>query len=87
MGVTKANLVQRLARQFPSIVRADVREMIALFLKAMRDGLHSGDSVKLRDFGVLRVRVRSTKKARNPRTGASVVVVPKKVPSSSRAGH
>jgi integration host factor subunit beta len=78
--MTKGELVQRLARQFPGIRREDARMMIDLFLDSMKDGLRSGDTVELRDFGVLRVRTRATRKARNPRTGSSVVVAPKKVP-------
>jgi integration host factor subunit beta len=78
--MTKGELVQRLARQFPGIRREDARVMIDLFLDSMKEGLKSGDTVELRDFGVLRVRARSTRKARNPRTGSSVVVAPKKVP-------
>ncbi len=78
--MTKGELVQRLARQFPGIRREDARVMIDLFLDSMKTGLRSGDTVELRDFGVLRVRTRATRKARNPRTGSSVVVAPKKVP-------
>ncbi|MGC8499587.1 MAG: HU family DNA-binding protein [Leptospirillia bacterium] len=78
--MTKGELVQRLARQFPGIRREDARTMIDLFLESMKEGLSSGDTVELRDFGVLRVRTRATRKARNPRTGTSVVVGPKKVP-------
>ena len=78
--MTKGELVQRLARQFPGIRREDARIMIDLFLDSMKEGLRTGDTVELRDFGVLRVRTRATRKARNPRTGSSVVVAPKKVP-------
>ncbi|MDA8027527.1 MAG: integration host factor subunit beta [Nitrospiraceae bacterium] len=78
--MTKGELVQRLARQFPGIRREDARVMIDLFLDSMKEGLRSGDTVELRDFGVLRVRTRATRKARNPRTGSSVLVAPKKVP-------
>ncbi len=80
MAVKKADLVQRLARQFPGIRMNDAREMIDLFLESMREGLGSGDTVELRDFGVFRVRTRSSRKARNPRTGVSVIAVPKKIP-------
>ncbi|MCL5954077.1 MAG: integration host factor subunit beta [Nitrospirae bacterium] len=78
--MTKGELVQKLARQFPGIRREDARIMIDLFLESMKEGLREGDTVELRDFGVLRVRTRSERKARNPRTGTSVVVGSKKVP-------
>ncbi len=78
--MTKGELVQKLARQFPGIRREDARIMIDLFLESMKEGLREGDTVELRDFGVLRVRMRSERKARNPRTGTSVLVGSKKVP-------
>lgn len=77
--MTKSDLVKRLARQFPGIRNEDARVTIDLFLAAMKEGLKSGDTVELRDFGVLRVRSRSTRKGRNPRTGETVSVPARKV--------
>ena len=76
--MTKSDLVQRIARQFPGISRQDARVMVDLFLEGMKKGLMSGDTVELRDFGVLRVRTRAPRKGRNPKTGASVMVDEKK---------
>lgn len=77
--MTKSDLVKRLARQFPGVRKEDARVTIDLFLTAMKKGLASGDTVELRDFGVLRVRSRSTRKGRNPRTGETVSVAAKRV--------
>ena len=60
--MTKSDLVQRIARQFPGISRQDARVMVDLFLEGMKKGLMSGDTVELRDFGVLRVRTRAPRK-------------------------
>ena len=76
--MTKSELIIRLARQFPGIRREDAREMMDLFLEAMREGLRSADTVELRDFGVLRIRSRAPRKARNPKTGQKVLVEAKK---------
>ena len=78
--MTKSDLVKRLARQFPGIQKEEARVTIDLFLTAMKEGLASGDTVELRDFGVLRVRSRSTRKGRNLRTGETVSVATRKVP-------
>ena len=64
--MTKSELIIRLARQVPGIRREDARELMDLFLEAMREGLRSGDTVELRYFGVLRIRTRSARRARNP---------------------
>ena len=76
--MTKSELTQRLARQFPGIRREDAREMMDLFLEAMKEGLRSGDTVELRDFGVLRIRSRASRTGRNPKTGEKVLVEAKK---------
>jgi len=77
--MTKSDLVKRLVRQFPGIRNEDTRIMLDLFLAAMKEGLKSGDTVELRDFGVLRVRSRSTRKGWNPKTGETVSVAARKV--------
>ena len=79
--MTKSDLVKHLARQFPGIRNEDARVTINLFLAAMMEGLKSGDTVELRDFGVFRVRDRAPRKGRNPRTGEKVKVPAKKVVS------
>ena len=78
--MTKSDLIQRLSRQFPGLTLNESSEIIDLFFEAMKKGLVTGDTVEMRDFGVLRVRTRATRKARNPRTGAKVMVEAKKVP-------
>ena len=46
----------------------------------MKEGLNSGDTVELRDFGVLSIRnMQNTRKARNPRTGKKVMVDARRV--------
>ena len=40
--MTKSDLVQRIARQFPGISRQDARVMVDLFLEGMKKGLMSG---------------------------------------------
>lgn len=78
--MTKSDIVKRLSRQFPDLTITESREIIDLFLDAMKEGLKTGDTVEMRNFGVLRVRTRATRKARNPRTGEKVMVDSKKVP-------
>lgn len=78
--MTKSDLIKLLSHQFPGITKNDSRQIIDLFLEDMKDGLKTGDTIEMRDFGVLRVRTRESRKARNPRTGEKVVVNSKKVP-------
>ena len=75
----KSDLMKQLGRQFPEISLAEARLLMDLFLQGMKEGLKSGDTIELRDFGVLRVRLRPERNSRNPKTGEKIVAHPKKV--------
>ena len=77
--MTRSELARRLSRQFPGIAASDARGILDLFLSAMKEGLESGDTVELRDFGVLRIRDKKRRNGRNTRTGEKVDVPAKKV--------
>jgi nucleoid DNA-binding protein len=44
--MTKSSLIKRLSRQFPGISVIEAKEMIDLFLAAMKDGLNSDDTIE-----------------------------------------
>ena len=75
----KSDLIKQMSRQFSEISLADARFLIDLFLQGMKEGLKSGDTIEFRDFGVLRVRNRPARQARNPKTGEKLVTDPKRV--------
>ena len=77
--MTRRDLAKRLGRKFPGITGTDARELLDLFLDAMKAGLRSGDTVEIRDFGVLRVKKSSPRNARNPRSGETFTTKTKNV--------
>lgn len=77
--MTKSDLVKRLSRQFSGLTVAEARDVLELFLSAMKEGLESGDTVELRDFGVLRLRERAARRDRNPKTGETLKIQAKTV--------
>ena len=50
-----------------------------MFLDEIIGELAQGNRIELRDFGVLEIRQRAARKARNPRTGAVAFVPAKNV--------
>ncbi len=72
-SLTKFDLVKRLAHHFPGITIHESREITELFIESMKEGLKTGDTVEMRDFGVLRIRSRTSRKARNPKNGSKCV--------------
>ncbi|MHB8544275.1 MAG: HU family DNA-binding protein [Leptospirales bacterium] len=57
-SLTKSELAKRLSHHFPGLTITESREIIDLFLNSMKECLKVGDTVEMRDFGVLRVRSR-----------------------------
>lgn len=76
------------ARHAPGSIRGEARRIDARLVESMIDivldqisaALERGDRVEIRGFGAFSVRSRGARTGRNPRTGASVAVSPKRVP-------
>jgi DNA-binding protein HU-beta/integration host factor subunit beta len=63
-----------------------VKQAVQLVLDGIIEVLVTERRLELRDFGVFEVRVRKARQARNPRTGA-VVMVPAKAVVSFKPGR
>lgn len=75
----KSELVEKLAEQ-EKLSMTVARRIVDTIFDTMTDALIDGDRVELREFGVLSVRTRKARTARNPKTGAPVAVKEKRVP-------
>jgi integration host factor subunit beta len=74
----KADLVSRIAREM-NIPKQEAEEGVDLFFRSIKDAILKGEEIEIRGFGSFRVRKRTSRSGRNPRTGAPVKVPPKKV--------
>ena len=77
--MTKADLIEAVARSC-RMSKKDSETAVNTFLECIIDALNRDEGVELRGFGSFRIRERSSRLGRNPRTGASVSVDAKKVP-------
>lgn len=59
--------------------RADAELSVKLMFAAMSDALANGEEIKIANFGVFDVRMRAARPGRNPRTGESVPIPPRRV--------
>lgn len=75
----KSELIAKIAEQ-NKLGKADAERVVSTVFNEITKALVSGNRVELRGFGVLSVRTRKPRVARNPKTGASVTVPEKKVP-------
>ena len=78
--MTKAELVDKIAEKKPGLTRKQVEIVVNTVLDGIKDALSREDKVEIRGFGSFRVRYRRAKEGRNPKTGETVSVPPKKVP-------
>ncbi len=76
--VTKRDLSRAVAEKH-NIVQAEAKSIIQTVLDQIIEEIGKGNRLELRDFGVFEPRARAARKARNPRTSATVHVGPKAV--------
>src|SRR5512141_334519 len=78
--MTKAELVDKIAEKKPGLTRKQVEVIVNTVLDGIKDALSREDKVEIRGFGSFRIRHRRAKEGRNPKTGETVQVPPRKVP-------
>ncbi len=78
--MTKSELIDDIALQTPEIQRRDVELVVNTILQTMTDALSEGQRIEIRGFGSFVPKLRRSRAARNPRTGAEVKVPEKYVP-------
>ena len=78
--MTKSSLIEKIAEKAEGLSRKQAEIVIETVFESIKDALVKGDKVEIRGFGNFKLRSRNARKARNPKTGESVEVPPKKVP-------
>ena len=77
--MTKTDLYARLSGK-QKIPEKAAKVIVDLLFDAMREALEKGERIEIRGFGSFMVRNYGNYKGRNPKTGCSVDVPPKRVP-------
>ncbi len=76
--MTKKEIVLKIAEE-TKIKQVDVKKVVQRTLDEIVAALARGERVELRNFGIFKVKSRRGRTGRNPRTGETVPVPPKKV--------
>ena len=79
--MTKSELIFLLAEKNPHLYHREVEEIVTTVFREISEALARGDRVELRGFGAFSIKNRESRTGRNPRTGESVEVLRKSVPS------
>ncbi len=78
--MTKSSLIQAVATHMPHLSARDVEIVVNTIFDSMTEALGQGDRIEIRGFGSFSVRHRRARLGRNPKTGDSISVPPKRVP-------
>ena len=76
--MTKKDIVLKITDQ-TGIKQVDVKTIVQATFDAIVESLTRNEKVELRNFGVFKIKERRARFGRNPRTGESVPVPPRKV--------
>lgn len=78
--MTKSELIERLAHQYPQLVSKDAELAVKTILEAMTESLAKGQRIEIRRFGSFALSYRPARMGRNPKSGEQVKVPEKYVP-------
>lgn len=79
-NITKQALIQEIAKS-TGFVRNDIKTVIEQFLDLLAEKLIEGNTIEIRGFGTFACKPRKARPARNPRTGETVLIEERMVPS------
>ena len=77
--MNKANLIKQVSEKTNIELKA-AKVVVNTIFDSMRETLEKGDGIEIRGFGSFVVRQYGAYKGRNPKTGKTVDVRPKKLP-------
>jgi integration host factor subunit beta len=78
--MTKSDLVERLAARVGNFSRKDIEVIVDTVFASMTESLAKGEKVEIRGFGSFKVKEREGRTGRNPKSGESIFIEPKRVP-------
>jgi integration host factor subunit beta len=78
--MTKSELIEKVV-QMHGMLNAKASEMLVnTVFDSIEDALKTGDKVEIRGFGSFTIRERTSREARNPKSGEIVSIPAKKTP-------
>ena len=83
--MTKRDLVVKIAREI-NLNQSEVAETVQKTLDYIAEELIAGRTIELRNFGVFEIKVRKSRKGRNPNEPEHEVVIPERAVVKFRAG-
>ena len=76
--MTKSVLIEKIAEKVKGLTKKQTEVILETVFMSIKETLANGGKVEIRGFGNFKLRSRKARKARNPKTGESVDVPPRK---------
>ena len=86
MTLTKADLVQKVYREHPSLTKADASKAVESFLSIAKNSLINGNDLLLSGFGKFNVKDKKARRGRNPQTGEELTLESRRVVTFKPSG-
>lgn len=87
MSVTKADLINLVYSLNHKLTKSKAREAVETILNIIKTSLANGDDVLISGFGKFNVKHKSARRGRNPQTGESMMLEPRRVVTFKPSGH
>ena len=78
MSTKKSELVEKLANNYPSFYKKDLKRLVEIFFLELKRALKRHERVELRDIFTLETKVQKPRVSRNPKTNEKIEVPEKK---------
>jgi integration host factor subunit alpha len=79
MTLTKADLVKSVYKTHERLTKKEATEAVEAFLKLSKNALIDGSDLLLSGFGKFNIKDKRERKGRNPQTGDSMMLDPRRV--------
>ncbi|NLE90957.1 MAG: integration host factor subunit beta [Elusimicrobia bacterium] len=76
--MTKKDIILKVSDD-TKLKQIDVKKVVQKTFDSILDALVRGEKIELRNFGIFKIKERKSRTGRNPRTGQTVPVPPRKV--------
>ncbi|PIE55691.1 MAG: integration host factor subunit alpha [Desulfobulbus propionicus] len=86
MTLTKANLVQEIYKQHPTLTKAQATDAVETFLSIFKTSLISGEDLLLSGFGKFNIKDKKARRGRNPQTGKELTLAERRVVTFKPSG-
>ena len=84
--VTKEELIQQVYKQHEGLTKIQATDSVEAFLRISKNSLINGSDLLLSGFGKFNVKDKKSRRGRNPQTGETLMLDPRRVVTFNPSG-